>query len=87
MNLNKKKKALNIRKYLSPVSSKEGSDIKITATEFNGGYVDAHVSIRDCNRGVTLGFYYEDPKGKVEKIKKLEVLINELTKLRDWMKK
>lgn len=86
MNLTKKKKPLRTRKYLSPVTSEEGSDIRITATESNGGYVDAYVNIRDCSRSVTLGFYYEDPKGKAARLKKLDVLISELTKLRNWIK-
>jgi hypothetical protein len=81
-----KLKPLNTRRYLSPISVDEGSDIRVSASQLNRSS-DAYVIIRDCSRSVTLGFYFDDEKSKKKRMSKINTLIAELSKLRDWMQK
>ncbi len=82
-----KVKSLKSKRYLTPSSIDEGSDIRVYASLDEYRSVDSWVQLRDCNRSVCLGFYFSNEKKKRERLVKINTLINELTRLRDWIEK
>lgn len=54
-----------------------------SSSSIDGDYVDCNVKISDCNRQVTLELYGNSRKSIAASKKKLNLLIDELTKLRD----
>lgn len=80
-------KTLRVKKYLTPSNVDEGSDIRIYANLDEYRAVDSWIQLRDCNKSICLGFYFSNEKKKKERLVKINTLINELTKLRDWIEK
>lgn len=51
-------------------------------SDVDGKYIECSVKISDCNRHITLDLYGNSKKSIAERKKKLNLLIDELTKLR-----
>lgn len=75
------------RKFLSS-DFNEGSTITWYAGTWDYGSnkqhsdIDAYVKIRDCDRTIRLEFDVESEKQRKQRLKKLDTLIGELSKLR-----
>jgi len=70
------------RKFLNKTNGTASIEVDVDSYDWCGGGVDARVSITDCSRRITLDFSVYTKKDVVEKTQKLEVLINELSKLK-----
>jgi len=77
-----KSKTYSSRKFLN---SKEGlAAIQISAEMGNFG-LSANVNITDCSRMVNLDFYSYEEKTIKKRLDKLQILIDELTKLKTFI--
>jgi hypothetical protein len=76
------KKKYHSRKFLN----KSGG---MAAIEINAGYsawnFDCNVSLSDCNRRIDLDFSMWGPKNIKEKMDKLNLIINELNSLKEYL--
>ena len=83
----KEKVLLRSRKWLNPPASDDTGAISsvVTVDTFvkDSKYVDGSIEIRDCGRSITLSFYALTPSALQRKIKKANLLIDEITKFRD----
>lgn len=76
------------RKFLSS-DFNEGSTITWYVGEWAYGVdsqhtdMDAYVKIRDCDRSIRLDFDVDSEKQRKQRLKKLDNLITELTKMRE----
>lgn len=76
------KKKYHSRKFLNKSSG-------MAAIEINAGYsdwnFDCTVSLSDCNRRIDLDFSMWGAKNVKEKLDKLNLVINELTSLKEYL--
>jgi hypothetical protein len=71
------------RKFLNKTTGIAAIEVNIESYQWSSGGVDATVSISDCTRHISLDFSIYSKKDLDEKIKKLDLLITELTKLQE----
>jgi len=71
------------RKFLNKAVGLAAIETNIESCEWSGGSVNATVSITDCSRQISLDFSVYSKKDLDEKIKKINLLITELTKLQE----
>ena len=69
------------RKFLNKTTGIAAIETNIESYQWSSGGVDATVSISDCTRHINLDFSVYSKKDLDEKIKKLDLLITELTRL------
>lgn len=77
------KKTYHSRKFLNKTNG-------LAAIEASGSFsnysIDFSIAFSDCSRKVELEFYMYDNKSIKERMEKLDLLISELNKARDWLK-
>jgi len=76
------KKKYHVRKFLNKTNGTAAIEIQ---SGYNAWNFDCTVSLSDCNRKIDLDFSMWNPKQVKEKIDKLDLLINELTKLKEYL--
>lgn len=76
------KKTYHSRKFLNKNSGMAAVEVGGT---YNNYSFDCTVAISDCNRRIDLDMYMWDEKSIKEKMYKLNLLISELSNLRDWI--
>jgi len=69
------------RKFLNKTTGIAAIETNVESYAWSSGGVDATVSISDCTRHINLDFSVYSKKDLDEKIKKLDLLITELTRL------
>lgn len=79
--MKKKEVSYHARKFLNKSQGLAAIEIFGNA---NGYGLDGTVSIRDCSRQITLDFNCWDKRRMNNSIAKMDELINELTKFRNW---
>jgi hypothetical protein len=76
------KKKYHVRKFLNKTNGTAAIEIQSSYSAWN---FDCTVSLSDCNRKIDLDFSMWNPKQVKEKIAKLDLLINELNKLKEYL--
>jgi hypothetical protein len=71
------------RKFLNKTTGIAAIETNMESPTWCSGGVEATVSISDCNRQINLDFSVYSKKDLDEKIKKLDLLITELSKLQE----
>jgi hypothetical protein len=76
------KKKYHVRKFLNKTTGTAAIEIQSSYTAWN---FDCGVSLSDCNRKIDLDFHMWNPKQVKQKLDKLNLLIDELVKLREYL--
>ena len=76
------KKKYHVRKFLNKIHGMAALEISAEYTAWN---FQCDVTLTDCNRRIDLDFSMWEPKAVKDKMNKLDLLINELTALRDYL--
>ena len=71
------------RKFLNKTTGLAAIETNVESYSWSSGGLDSTVSISDCSRHISLDFSIYSKKDLDEKIKKLDLLITELTKLQE----
>ena len=77
-----KRKKYHSRKFLNKSSGMAAIEVSCSVSSYS---IDCGIAISDCNRKIELDFYSWDKKTTKEKLNKLDLIIEELTLVRDWM--
>ncbi len=79
-------KEYHSRKFLNKKSGTAA--VEITGSDPNNKHsLDLSVDISDCSRKISLDFYVWDDKSYKEKSVKIDTLIDEITKAKEWLDK
>jgi hypothetical protein len=73
------------RKFLNKTTGVAAIETSIESYAWSSGGVDSTVTLSDCRHSITLDFSVYTKKDLDEKIKKLDLLITELTKLQELL--
>ena len=76
------KKTYHVRKFLNKNKGTAAIEIDSGVTHYS---LDGSVEITDCNRKISLDFYFRDDASFKDKTNKLNILIEELSNYRDWL--
>lgn len=77
------KKKYHSRKFLNKTNGMAAIEVNADYSAWN---FDCNVTLTDCNRRIDLDFGMWGAKNIKEKLAKLDLLINELTSLREYLK-
>ena len=70
------------RKFLNPVGHADSGILEWVVDQYDEG-VDAHFSIWDCSRKIVLDFSFYNIRGANQRAKKLDLLLEEMSALKE----